>query len=366
MRIAARITTCHASECMEKVKGENVKKRVGSGSTEMPSGKKVKAQEPCRVIKTAILDAMPMAVVVIQDRTIRFANQAVLETFGWEPEELIGQEARILYHTKRDYEKISREVAPALEKKRIVKDECPCRRKDGAAMLCQVSFSCLKDAAPDAGLIVTYEDLTEQKAREAALKRHCDKMRRSLEDTIQTIAMIIETREPYKAGHQRGVEELSRAIAEELKLDRGKILGLHAAALIHDIGKIYVPADLLSSPERLSPLEYDIVKRHPQVSYDILKRIDFPWPVATIVYQHHERFDGSGYPRGLKGEEIMIEARILAVADAVESMASQRPYRKTIGMSKAMAEIQKKRGTLYDPIVVDACLAILKKGFKFE
>ena len=179
--------------------------------------------------------------------------------------------------------------------------------------------------------------------------------------------MIVETRDPYTAGHQRRVADLARAIAEEMGFSRSKIAGIRMVGIVHDIGKVAIPAEILSKPGRLNGTEFELIKNHSQVGYDILKPIKFPWPVAQIVLQHHERMDGSGYPRGISGEEILMEARILGVADVVEAMASHRPYRSALGIDKALAEISINRGKLYDIKVVDACLKVFKEnGFKFK
>jgi len=319
-----------------------------------------------KAVESSILDAIPVALVGLRERIITFANLSCKSVFGWEPEELIGKSTRKLYRTDSDYEEIGRLAYTALEKERTYKMELPCRRKDGRDIICMASGARIGAGLTNRNIIVTYDDITDQKAAEANLKRSYERLKRSMEDTIQTIAMIVETRDPYTAGHQKAVDKLAVAIAREMNLDPEKINGIHTAAVIHDIGKIYIPAEMLSKPVHLSEIEYDIMKTHPQVSYDILKRIDFPWPVAMIVYQHHERHNGSGYPRGLKGDEILIEARILAVADVVESMTSHRPYRPTIGLEKTIEEIKKNRGILYDPDVVDACLKLLSQGFKFQ
>lgn len=319
-----------------------------------------------RDLEMSILEAIPIAVLGLKNRVITFANPSVKNVFGWEPEELIGKDTVILYRSREDYEKIGRDFYPVLEREKVFREEFTCRRKDGKEIICMVGVARVGEYLKERTIVATYEDITDQKIAEADLKRSFERLKRSMEDTIQTIAMIVEARDPYTAGHQRAVDKLAVGIAEEMGIPREKIDGIHTAAVIHDIGKIYIPAEMLSKPGHLSEIEYDIMKTHPQVSYDILKRIDFPWPVATIVYQHHERYNGSGYPRGLKGDEILIEARILAVADVVESMASHRPYRPTVGMDKAIEEIKKNRGILYDPDVVDACLRLFEKGFKLD
>lgn len=189
-------------------------------------------------------------------------------------------------------------------------------------------------------------------------------IRKTIDATVNAVTMIGETRDPYTAGHQQRVTRLALAIAEQMQLPLEQREGLRVAGQLHDIGKISVPSDILNKPGKLSEGEMLIIKGHSRVSYDILKDIEFPWPVAGIVYQHHERLYGSGYPQGLKGEEILIEARILAVADVVEAMASHRPYRPALGIKAALKEITDHSGSLYDPDVVDSCLKLFnEKGY---
>ena len=184
--------------------------------------------------------------------------------------------------------------------------------------------------------------------------------------TINTIAKIVEIRDPYTSGHQKRVAKLACAIAEEISLSQDKIEGLYSAGILHDIGKMNVPAEILSKPGRLSEIELNLIKTHPQAGSDIMKEMEFPWAVSLIVLQHHERIDGSGYPQGLKGEDILMEARIIGVADVVEAMSSHRPYRPALGIDEALEEILKNRGILYDPEVVDACIKLFReKDFKF-
>lgn len=197
---------------------------------------------------------------------------------------------------------------------------------------------------------------------EESLKR----LQAMMQQTVETISAILEMRDPYTAGHQRGVTRLACAIAAEMGLDADQIAGLQVAGFLHDIGKIVVPAEILNRPGQLSQFEFNIIKTHSQVGYDILGKIDFPWPVATIVLQHHERLDGSGYPAALTGSDICLEARILALADVVEAMASHRPYRPSLGIGEALAEIARNKGRLYDPEVVEVCIRLFKeKGFSF-
>jgi HD-GYP domain-containing protein (c-di-GMP phosphodiesterase class II) len=198
--------------------------------------------------------------------------------------------------------------------------------------------------------------------RTAQLRQTMEKLGKTLDGVIDTIAYTIEMRDPYTSGHQRRVANLVYGISKELMLPEDQIYGLRMACLIHDIGKINVPSEILSKPRKLSEVEFGLIKTHPLIGYEIVKRIEFPWPIAEIIYQHHERIDGSGYPRGLSGQQILLEAKILGVADVVEAMSSHRPYRPALGLDKAIDEVSRNKGILYEPRVVDACLETLRKG----
>jgi len=203
--------------------------------------------------------------------------------------------------------------------------------------------------------------------RTQSLQESMQRLEDALNGIVQVIAMTVESRDPYTAGHQRRVAQLACAIAAKLDYPEDRIRGLRVAGIIHDLGKISVPAEILSKPSKLTDNEFNIMKEHPQVGYNILKNIEFSWPIADIVHQHHERINGSGYPQNLKGEEILPEARILGVADVFEAMASHRPYRPALGVKVALEELSKNRGNLYDPDVVDACINLLQKdGFELE
>jgi HD-GYP domain-containing protein (c-di-GMP phosphodiesterase class II) len=189
-----------------------------------------------------------------------------------------------------------------------------------------------------------------------------EQLKETLNGAVAAIAMTTEIRDPYTAGHQRRVADLACAIGEELGLPQDALDGLRISALLHDIGKLAIPAETLSKPARLTDIEYLMVKTHPQVAYDILQTVTFPWPIADMILQHHERLDGSGYPQGLRGEKISQEAKILAVADVVEAMSSHRPYRPAFDMDRIRAEITLGKGSTFDPEVVDACLHVLEQG----
>ncbi len=217
------------------------------------------------------------------------------------------------------------------------------------------------------GMIFLCRDITDRKQAETDLHQSLRKLRLTLKSAIDALASAIELRDPYTAGHQERVTRLASAIAIEMGLSEERIEGIQIAGLIHDIGKLYVPAEILSKPAKLNELEYSMIKMHCQVGFTILSKIDFPWPIAKIVHQHHEAVNGSGYPQALTGKDILLEARILCVADVVEAMSSHRPYRPALGVQAALDEIVQKRGILYDREVVDACLKVFAdRNFKFE
>lgn len=210
-------------------------------------------------------------------------------------------------------------------------------------------------------------EVAEHKQTEKKLKQTTGKLLESVETTIQAMVRIVEKRDPYTAGHQRRVTQLACAIARRMNYSEDQVNALHLAGIIHDVGKIQVPAEILANPDGLSEAEFSIVKTHPLAGYEILDTIEFPWPIAKIIYQHHERMNGSGYPLGLSGEDILLEARVLAVADVVEAMSSHRPYRPALGIDKALEEIIQGKGILYDADVVDNCVNLISEGsFKFE
>ena len=241
-------------------------------------------------------------------------------------------------------------------------------RKDGARTYLEVSVSLIaRPGEKPTGFRGIARDVTERKKVEGELQHTVDSLRKAVGATIQVMVSSVETRDPYTAGHQIRSAALARTIATEMGLSQEKIEGIRIAGSIHDIGKLSIPAEILSKPTKLSGIEFSLIKEHAKRGYEILKDVESSWPLAEIVYEHHERIDGSGYPRGLKGEEILIEARILAVADVVEAMASHRPYRPALGMDAALQEIEKNRGILYDPAAVDICLMLIReKGFQLN
>jgi len=294
------------------------------------------------------------------------ANPAIVKMFGYKSkDEFLSINVADLYQNPENRKIFNEKM---LRVGFVKGEELQLRRKDGSPFIGSVSAVAVKD---ERGKVKYYdgiiEDITERKRAEAKLQQSSQRIRKGLEATVNALAAASEMRDPYTAGHQRRVANLSYGIAKEMGLSEDQITGIHIAAIIHDIGKIHVPAEILSKPSQLTETDFSIIKTHPQAGYDILKNIDFPWPIAEIVLQHHERMDGSGYPKGLSSEHILLEAKILSVADVVEAMSSYRPYRPARGLDVTLEEISKNKGILYDPQVVDVCLILFKeKGFKIE
>ncbi|HHF43444.1 MAG TPA: HD domain-containing protein, partial [Candidatus Aminicenantes bacterium] len=209
--------------------------------------------------------------------------------------------------------------------------------------------------------IHAHQEEERRKALEEELAVHSRKLRKTMEMTIQALAVTIEMRDPYTAGHQRRVTQLASRIAQEMNLGEEEIVNIRLAGIVHDIGKIYVPVEILTKPGRLNDYEISMIRSHPRFGFDIIKETDLPKKIGEIILQHHERMDGSGYPAGLSGSEIHLESRILSVADVVEAMSSHRPYRPALGLEAALEEIDQHKGFLFDPDVVDVCLDLFEE-----
>ncbi|MEI8174057.1 MAG: HD domain-containing phosphohydrolase [Deltaproteobacteria bacterium] len=296
-------------------------------------------------------------------------NRAMVDMLGYDaPEELIASFTDIthqLYVNPEDRTKLRRIVE---EHGYIRGFETQFYKKDGNWIWVSIHIRAVHDTS---GRILYYEgineDITIRKQADEERKQSFERLRKALGSTIQVMVSAVEMRDPYTAGHQIRSTNLARAIAKEMRLPQEKIDGIRMAGSIHDIGKLSIPAEILVKPTKLTDIEFSLIKEHSRRGYEMLKDVESQWPLAEIVYQHHERMDGSGYPRRLKGEEILMEARILAVADVVESMASDRPYRPGLGIDAALEEIEKNRGTFYDNGVADACLRLFReKGFQLE
>jgi len=297
-----------------------------------------------------------------------FFNDALCRMTGYSPEELMGMNNR-RYTTPETAQQLYKTFKKIYATGKPIKiNNYEVIQKNGEARINDMSASLLLDSSgKPIGFLGIARDVTEHRKREQELKESYDNLQQMLEETVQTLAYTVEVRDPYTAGHQRRVAQLADAISQKMRLPVGEAMGVRMAALIHDVGKVQIPGEILSKPGPLSPDEMDLVRTHPAVGSSILKEIQFPWPISDIVLQHHGRLDGSGYPHGINGKEMSTGAKIIAVADVVEAMVSHRPYRAALGMDKAIEEISNNKGTLYDTEVVDACLSLLTENdFTFD
>ncbi len=309
---------------------------------------------------TRLLGTMSEVVFEVStEGTILYLSPGIRSLTSLPVESLVGRDFRSLF-PGADHSHFLRalEAAETLETATV---EFPIPLSEETHWL-SATISAMRQNGLLTGIRGVARDVTHQRLRDFERKEAIARLRKALGGTIQAIMLTVETRDPYTAGHQRRVADLSRAIAATLGLDRETAEGIRIAASIHDLGKIAIPSELLSKPGRLSDVEFSLVRGHPETSYDILKHIDFPWPVAQAVHQHHERLDGSGYPLGLVGDDIILEARIIAVADVIEAMVSHRPYRAALPIEAALEEITGKAGTLYDTDVAAAAVRLFREG----
>lgn len=296
-----------------------------------------------------------------------FISANVERLYGYKPLEVLSPDFRyadVIHPT--DLPTVREGVRQALAKPAVRDFALPAYRliaKNGAVKWVRHQTHIRRDkSARPTHLEVVLEDVSSLMQADERLRRTLDSLRKGLDATVQAIATMGELRDPYTSGHQKNVARLSKSIAVEMRLPERQCEGIGVMGHLHDIGKIVVPAEILSKPGKLSDLEFQIIKQHPQAGYDILKTLEFPWPVAQAVLQHHERLDGTGYPHGVRGEKIILEARILAVADVVEAITSHRPYRPGLGIEEALREIKRKRDEAFDAGVVDACMAAIGRG----
>ncbi len=299
--------------------------------------------------------------------TYTYVGPRVREILGYEPEEVVGKTPFHFMAAEESARIHGVFYSCVTEKRPFAFLENVCLHRDGHAVYMEKSAVPFFDATGRVcGFRGIDRDITARKRVEERLQESYRKLQDTLDGVIQAMALTVETRDRHTAGHQRRVTELAYAIAAEIGLSGERSRAVGIAGMLHDLGKITIPTEILSKPGHLTEMEFAIVKTHPKAGYDILKNIEFPWPVAEIVVQHHERMDGSGYPSGLVGDQSALEARILAVADVVEAMASHRPYRPALGIERALSEISGNKGRLYDSDVVDACLAVFNRGvFRF-
>ncbi|MDQ6958274.1 MAG: PAS domain S-box protein [Mariprofundaceae bacterium] len=330
--------------------------------TERKQSEKVMQDEKNRT-RQIIDTARDAFVSMDEDGIITDWNPQTEKLFGWSRKEALGHlmtetiipETYREAHTKGLKHYLTTDEGPLLYQH----IEISALHRDGHTFPVELSIVPVRSGSSISFNAFIRDISARQKAKKA--------LKASLVGTIVAISKAVEARDPYTAGHQQRVARLARSIAQEMDLDSNRIDGLRMGATIHDIGKIHLPAEILSKPTKLTETEFELIKTHTQVGFDILKDIEFPWPIADIAYQHHERLDGTGYPQGLKGDEICLEARIVAVADVVEAISSHRPYRPALGMDVALKEIETHRGKWYEPAAVDACLKVFReKKFSFD
>ena len=324
-----------------------------------------------RLLSTILKSIDDGVIATDQEGMITFMNPLAEILTGWKQTQALGKPTNDIFNIRSEKtgEKHEIPVGKILVGKQIKhKSEAVLISKKEREIPIEYRVTPIKeDTGKINGIVLTFTNISRRKKAEEELFKSFEKQKLVMEGTVQAMAFTIEARDPYTAGHQIRVTKLACAIAEEMHFSKDKIDTVRLAGSLHDIGKIYVPAEILSKPGRISEVEQSIIRTHPQVGHDILKSIKFEWPIAKIVLQHHERMDGSGYPSGLKGKDILIEARILAVSDVVEAMCTHRPYRAALPIEAALDEISKNKGKLYDVKVVDACLRLFKdKAFKFD
>ena len=327
-----------------------------------------RAEQEIKMLSAVVERSTEGMAIADLDGNIIFVNEAWLSMHGYiEPEKLLGKSLAV-FHNKEQMENVVKPFNQRAIKLGAYSGEVGHITRDGKQFPTLMSTIVLKDKeGKPYALAGIARDISERKRAEKALEESNEKLRKTIHGVIQALAMTVESRDLYTSGHQKRVSNLACAIAAEMGLSTDQIEAIYMAGILHDIGKISIPAEILSKPGRLSEHEFGLIKSHPQVAYDILKGIKFPWPLARIVLQHHERMDGSGYPLGLLGENILLEARILAVADTVEAMASHRPYRAALGIEAGLEIIRRNKIVLYDHRVVDACIRLFEqKGFKFD
>jgi PAS domain S-box-containing protein len=306
----------------------------------------------------------PDCVVIarMKDGLLMDANKGYEDILGWKRENVVGKSmADPNFDFWVDLPDRGRMWEGLKAGRDILHRELKFRRSDGSVRTGIYSARPIQ-IADEACFVFILQDITDRKRVEEDFRRTLESLRNAVGVTIRVMVSAVEARDPYTAGHQVRCADLARAIATEMGLSQDRIAGIRMAGSIHDIGKLSIPAEILSKPTQLTELEYSLIQEHPRKGYEMLKDVESPWPLAEIVFQHHERMDGSGYPRQLKRDDILMEARIMAVADVVESTASHRPYRPALGVETALDEIEKNKGILYDDAVADACLRLFRKN----
>jgi len=349
-----------------------------------------RVQDSERRYATTVRCIADCVIVTDMDMNITLMNPAAQSVTGWKQEEAVGKKLDEICKLVEEKALIAVEspMVKAIQERVVMNLTAPVLliTKNGGKIPVEDSAApMINEKGELTGAVMVFRDITERKQAEAAIKTafdsleervreqtdelrtSFDKLGRAMEGTIQALATMVEARDRYTAGHQVRVADLACMIARQMGVAESRIPIIRIAALIHDVGKVCVPTEILNKPAPLSPIEFEIVKQHPKAAYDVLSKIEFPWAIADIVLQHHERVDGSGYPSGLRGDQIHLEAKIIGVADVVEAMSSHRPYRAAVGTEKGLEEISKGKGTRFDPAIVDACVHVFHQGgFKFK
>jgi len=308
----------------------------------------------------SLFTAAPVGIGIMEDHRLTAANDELCRMVGYTVEELAGRSCDTLFAEPEECRRLAEAAAARFAEGGVLSLETRWRRKDGVVR--EVFLRCAPLQLEKGGQAVTITalDITDRKEAERQIEDGARKLHDMMDGSIRAISAALEMRDPYTAGHERRVADLAHAIGAEMGLTANTLEGIRIAGYLHDIGKIAVPSEILNKPGRLNTYELGIIKAHPQIGYDILTQISFVWPVAQATLQHHERLDGSGYPGGLRADQIIPEARILAVADVVEAMSSHRPYRPALGRECAIQEVRQKKETLYDPQAVEACIRVLE------
>ncbi len=307
-----------------------------------------------------IVEQSIAGLAIVQDGKLVYVNRRCAQILGYaSADEVVGLDPLSLI-PESDRARVAQGLREEWRGADSIKGSTPVLRKDG--VLIEIGAHATRSTYHGRPAIISLvQDISEKARADAQIQRYTEQLQSAFMRTVEVAMNLSELRDPYTAGHERRVAEIAVAIGAEMGFDAQRQEGLRVAGYLHDVGKISIPAELLSKPGRLSPVEFSLIKGHPEQGFEVLKNVEFPWPVAQVALQHHERVDGSGYPAGLKGDDILLEARIMAVADVMEAMSSHRPYRAGLGIENTLAEIERGRGTAYDAGVADACLRLFRE-----
>ena len=340
---------------------DSLEDRVAARTAELKMKNEALAQEGNRN-RVLLRNASDGVHILDVDGNVLEASDSFCAMLGYSREQIIGANVS-MWDVQWSPQELKQKIAEQIAKMGRTQLQTRHRRRDGSIFEVEVSGQGLELEGKPA-LFNSARDISEKRRAEEEIRQYVEELKSAFMSTVEVATTLSEMRDPYTAGHERRVADIAVAIGAELGFDDRRREGLRVAGYLHDVGKITIPAEILSKPGKLSPIEYQLIQGHAQASYEVLKTVKFPWPVAEVALQHHERMDGSGYPQGLKGEEILLEARIMAVADVVEAMSSHRPYRPGLGIEVALAEIEHGRDSAYDPVVADACLKLFReKGY---